>query len=465
MTKRINECIITPQRDIEFLLTLINLNEGKLETYFVVEDKYRKPIEGQSKGTFLISFGIPINLFIFDAFIQFDKFILPFSKKYYEKLENSSIDKIMDSSTIKELVKKGILSFSDEQIFKDEEREREEKCVDLINKSLENTKYDYIRTYSILRNPDNEDTDWLRSNNFLNSEEDPYTSNNWIYSIDINRLLFEISQRKLKSQKKFPIPIGIYPLKFEKENSIYFDTETMSWSLIIDKLANSSFNNASRYILNEFNNLKSELRAELEKKSLLQADLEYETPFGLSLILSELPDNSNPSEMYDTLLDHRKDKNFIEFKKWLYSFEDAIRTNNVAKLSKSKAEIESVTNSLKKEYTSVTINTSVTASPMYLENIFEDILSGKPSIKTMKSIISEIKKYLLNRKPKHLQYIYSIGEHIITSRSLDTEIKRCFSKKMDSENLNNTVYELHRNLLLYSKAKEIADFIKPTSLY
>lgn len=427
MIRKVNECIIPPEGDLEFLLTLDGLAEGKLDYIIVRKDKYRKPLKSKLEGS-IIGYGLPLNLFIFDNILQFDRFILPFSKNYYEGLEDSIVNRMLDSSTIKELFKDRVLSFTNEKIFKDEKSK--EKCLDLINKGYSKLKYDYLGTYSILTYPSSGEIEWLKHLNFLNSKDDFYTSNEWISHIDINKLLIENSRNKI--EKKIHFPIETYPLKFETESSVYFDTFTMGSSLIADKVINLSSICAFNYLLREFSDLKSDLIKELEQKNLFQVELKYDTPFGISLILNELPNNTHPSEMYDMLLEHRKDKIFFEFKKWLYSFEEARRTNNIAKLLKSKKEIESVTNALKNEYRSSTINNSITVSPSYLGSIFEDTLSyfsGKLGIKTMKNIISEIEKSFLNRKPEHLQYIKYIGDHIIKSRSLENELKRCFSKK------------------------------------
>lgn len=458
MGKKLNECIIPPNRDLEFLFTLDVLSKGQLGTSYFPINKHRKPPEGELSGS-IIEVGLPHNFFIADALIQFDKFILPFPKEYYEKLEDELVNMIMDSSAIRELFREGLISFSNIPIFRD--RKKEQKYLDILNKSMNNAKiqYDYFGIYSVLNNP-YEDIDWLKHHNFVTSEKNFYTPN-WISSIDINRLLIEYSKTAISKDIFFPIEES--SLKFETESSIYFRANEMGCSLIADRILDFTSSRAYNYILSEFTQLKSEIRNELINKKLFQIELEYETPFGLSLILSELPNNSNPSEIYYSLLEHREDKNFIEFKKWLYNFEVAIQTKNVAKLLKSKKEVESITNSLREEYAVSTIKNSATSSNGYLGTIFEDtfsFISGKPRLKTMKRIINEIEKDLLNRKPKHMQYMYYIGEQKIIMKSLNDEMKRCFSKKIDSEDLNFDIEDLNKNISLYSKANEIANLVK-----
>lgn len=451
MSKNVNECVIPPGRELEFLCTLNNLKKGELRTLCMGADKYCR----RSDFPIIIS-SIASNPFIFDALFQFDKFVLPFSKRYYDELDDSVVNKILDYSSTKELLKKGIISFPRNQIFRETNEEILEKGLEYINNAVLNSKTfennDPISTYSILSGY-SEYEQWFKSNRFLKSDDDIFNLD-WMFSLNIEQFSKKVFQEDWGSIRS---PLGTCSFKFESETPLYFDIEATGLSLIVDKMVNQGTFNAFQYIINEFYDLKDELKEELVKKNLFQVELTYETPLGFSMILNELPSNSNPSEMFDKILELRKDSSLNEFKKLLWDLDKAISTKSIGEVSKFKNDVESVTNSLKEEFKSSTIvDNSTTTFPNYLGDIFDDVcalLSGNPGLKTIKNIISKIELSLISKKPLHLQHAHFIGEHIIKSKDLEDELKRCFSGKIDDD----TLLELRQNLLIYSKASEIAN--------
>lgn len=387
----------------DLVFTLITLAEGKIfpSSTWIKERGYRG--------------FLPEFIFLPDVVLHHEHIILP---------EASAIDQgLMDSSIVKDLIKKGILYPQRDVITEDiwccETQEEYlmqlpefsviDKRTALINIIMEPHRYkDWLQKHEITFY-----TDVRAFGKGFQEYIERGHSIQQLQNLDVKQiydafLRDPISYVGIISNgvaMALSSKISVIEPTWHLAKSHFLNTLIQQYGFnIFSELTKEEYHkNAFHLALEELEGVRKSIYEELLKEGIISKNIIYKVPFGLALILRDV---THPTDFFDVMLEKRKERSVRKFREWLKKYDEALKSGNLGEIAKITSETKFAAQQLRKEFMTFDMNKIVSGYSELINTFLWAILSPKKLIERLISLLGEkISRWCY----PHIYYMQELG--------------------------------------------------------